>query len=84
MGRAEIRVEDTGPGVDATIGDTLFTPFTTSKPGGLGLGLAIARDIAREFGGDLRHVPLPGGTLLLADAARPHDRRLLPHILRRG
>jgi two-component system C4-dicarboxylate transport sensor histidine kinase DctB len=58
----ELSVEDTGPGIDATIGDTLFTPFTTSKPGGLGLGLAIARDIAREFGGDLRHVPLAGGT----------------------
>ncbi|WP_213980449.1 ATP-binding protein [Sphingomonas sp. dw_22] len=58
----ELSVEDTGPGIDAAIGDSLFTPFTTSKPGGLGLGLAIARDIAREFGGDLRHVPLAGGT----------------------
>lgn len=57
----EIRVSDNGPGVDPDIGDTLFTPFTTSKPGGLGLGLAIARDIAREFDGDLRYVPLPRG-----------------------
>jgi two-component system C4-dicarboxylate transport sensor histidine kinase DctB len=61
----EIRVEDNGPGVDAALSDTLFTPFTTSKPGGLGLGLAISRDIAREFGGELRHVPLPGGTCFL-------------------
>lgn len=61
QGTLEIRVSDNGPGVNPAIGDTLFTPFTTSKPGGLGLGLAIARDIAREFGGDLRHAPLPGG-----------------------
>lgn len=58
----EIRVDDNGPGIDPAVSDALFTPFTTSKPGGLGLGLAIARDIAREFGGDLRHVPLPSGT----------------------
>ena len=57
----EIRVEDNGPGVEAAVSDTLFTPFVTSKPGGLGLGLAISRDIAREFGGELRYVPLPHG-----------------------
>jgi two-component system C4-dicarboxylate transport sensor histidine kinase DctB len=57
----EISVRDNGPGVDPAIGDALFTPFTTSKPGGLGLGLAIARDIAREFGGDLRHIAGPDG-----------------------
>jgi two-component system C4-dicarboxylate transport sensor histidine kinase DctB len=61
-GMLEIGVEDNGPGIDPAVRDALFTPFTTSKPGGLGLGLAIARDIAREFGGDLRHVPLPAGT----------------------
>jgi two-component system, NtrC family, C4-dicarboxylate transport sensor histidine kinase DctB len=56
-------VEDNGPGVDPSVRDTLFTPFTTAKPGGLGLGLAIARDIAREFGGELRHQPgTPSGT----------------------
>lgn len=60
-GAVEIGVSDNGPGVDPGIGDTLFTPFTTSKPGGLGLGLAIARDIAREFGGDLHYAPLPDG-----------------------
>lgn len=48
-----LRVADNGPGVDPAIADTLFTPFVTGKVGGLGLGLAIARDIARAFGGDL-------------------------------
>lgn len=48
-----VRVSDNGPGVDASVRDTLFTPFVTARADGLGLGLAIARDIAREFGGEL-------------------------------
>jgi two-component system, NtrC family, C4-dicarboxylate transport sensor histidine kinase DctB len=48
-----LSVIDNGPGVDPEIADTLFSPFTSAKPGGLGLGLAIARDIA--------HTPGPGG-----------------------
>ncbi len=55
-----ISVIDNGPGVDAEIADNLFTPFTTGKTGGLGLGLAIARDIAREFGGDITHTSAAG------------------------
>jgi two-component system C4-dicarboxylate transport sensor histidine kinase DctB len=46
-------VADNGPGVAAEWADTLFTPFVTGKSEGLGLGLGIARDIAREFGGDI-------------------------------
>lgn len=53
----KLSVIDTGPGLDPAIAATLFTPFTSGKPDGLGLGLAIARDIAREFGGDLAHMP---------------------------
>ena len=56
-----LSVIDNGPGVDPEIADTLFSPFTSAKPGGLGLGLAIARDIAREFGGDIVHAANPGG-----------------------
>ena len=52
-----LSVADNGPGVDPEIRDMLFSPFTSAKEGGLGLGLAIARDIAREFGGDIEHVP---------------------------
>ncbi len=56
-----VTVVDTGPGVAADIAAQLFTPFTSSKAGGLGLGLAIARDIAREFGGELVHRPTAQG-----------------------
>ncbi|MEI5685795.1 MULTISPECIES: sensor histidine kinase [Sphingomonas] len=61
-----VRIADTGPGIDPAIADTVFEPFASAKPEGLGLGLAIARDIAREFGGELTVAPDgPGATFLL-------------------
>ncbi|MCR5872457.1 MULTISPECIES: ATP-binding protein [unclassified Sphingomonas] len=51
--RARIVVTDNGPGVLADLRDQLFTPFVTGREEGLGLGLAISRDIARDFGGEL-------------------------------
>jgi two-component system C4-dicarboxylate transport sensor histidine kinase DctB len=49
----QVRVSDNGGGIDPVLTDTLFSPFVSSKADGLGLGLAIAQTIAREFGGDL-------------------------------
>jgi len=59
--RAEVRVEDTGRGIDARNAPHLFEPFFTTKPRGTGLGLAIARQIAEEHGGTLRWENAPGG-----------------------
>ena len=56
-----LTVADNGPGVDPTIADALFTPFVSAKPEGIGLGLAIARDIARDFGGELTLATSPLG-----------------------
>lgn len=53
----ELTVEDNGPGLDPDIAPEIFTPFVTGKPDGLGLGLGIARDIMREFGGMLDTIP---------------------------
>lgn len=52
--RAVIYVSDTGPGLPS-VGERIFDPFFTTKPvgHGLGLGLAISRDIVHEFGGTL-------------------------------
>ncbi|MCL9999036.1 MAG: ATP-binding protein, partial [Erythrobacter sp.] len=53
--RVRLSVTDSGPGVPPEVRDTLFQPFVTSKPEGIGLGLAISRDIMRQLGGDLLH-----------------------------
>lgn len=49
-----VTVADNGPGIAPEVRDQLFMPFTTTKPTGLGLGLVISGDLAREFGGALR------------------------------
>jgi PAS domain S-box-containing protein len=48
-----ITVEDTGPGLDEESRQRLFEPFHTSKPDGLGMGLAISRSIVEAYGGRL-------------------------------
>jgi two-component system C4-dicarboxylate transport sensor histidine kinase DctB len=62
-GEVDIDIADNGAGMPSEIQRRLFTPFTTGRAEGLGLGLAIARDILREFGGDLMLVATsPEGT----------------------
>lgn len=49
-----IIVADNGPGVPSSIRETLFEPFVTcGKPEGLGLGLAMVREIAEELQGSV-------------------------------
>lgn len=48
-------VEDSGPGVAADALEQLFEPFNTTKPDGMGLGLAISRNLIRVQGGDLTY-----------------------------
>ncbi len=56
-----IHVSDNGPGVTPAVQQRLFTPFTTDKPDGLGLGLVISRDIVAAFGGKLVLEPSSSG-----------------------
>jgi len=44
-GRVTLQVEDTGPGLDESCIDRIFEAFFTTKPQGMGLGLAISRSI---------------------------------------
>ena len=50
----QIRVIDSGPGLDPRLQDSVFDPFVTSKPEGVGLGLALARQAADIHGGSLQ------------------------------
>jgi signal transduction histidine kinase len=52
-GRAVVRVCDDGPPLDAEVRASLFEPLRTTKTQGLGLGLPIARALARAMRGEL-------------------------------
>ena len=60
-----IEVADQGPGLDDEGLRQMFTPFYTSKPQGLGLGLSMSRSIVEGFGGFLDAERGEGGGLLL-------------------
>ena len=46
-----VEVQDTGTGIAADEIESIFDPFVTSKPEGLGLGLSICRSIIERHGG---------------------------------
>ncbi|MFI5142869.1 MAG: sensor histidine kinase [Thermoanaerobaculales bacterium] len=53
-------VDDDGPGVSPALRSKLFLPFVSTKPSG-GLGLAMARRLARLHGGEVEYEPQPRG-----------------------
>lgn len=68
--KVAIRVTDNGPGVAPAVRQRLFTPFTTDKPDGLGLGLVISRDIVAAFGGELTLEAGDGGARFVIRLAK--------------
>jgi signal transduction histidine kinase len=60
-GRLQLTVADTGPGIDAAVADRLFTPFTSTKPTGTGLGLSVSRRVVEAHGGQLTAANRDGG-----------------------
>lgn len=77
---AEIRVRDTGIGIDEASMETIFEPFvqinrsfTKENEQGIGLGLAISRELARGMGGDLSATSEVGtGSTFLLTLPRVH------------
>ena len=82
--RVQIGIEDDGPGIADHAAEHVFEPFFTTTSSGTGLGLAVARSIARAHGGDLclEQSAAPGARFVLtlplpaqdnvADAAATH------------
>lgn len=77
--QAVLEIADNGPGIPDELRPHLFTPFTTTRADGTGLGLALSRRLVERAGGDIAlidggpgatfHVVLPLGREL-AEAAQ--------------
>jgi signal transduction histidine kinase len=61
LGRLQVEVEDTGPGIEPEIRDRVFEPFFSTKTSGSGLGLALVKRIAEDHGGGVALEQAPGG-----------------------
>jgi signal transduction histidine kinase len=57
----EVSIDDTGPGVEASIRNRLFEPLMTSRPKGIGLGLALVKRILERHGGSIAYRPGSSG-----------------------
>jgi signal transduction histidine kinase len=57
----EVCVRDRGIGLPTGRENNLYAPFVTTKPEGLGMGLAICRSIVESHHGQLWAEPNPGG-----------------------
>jgi signal transduction histidine kinase len=58
----QIHVADSGSGPPESLRSSMFEPFITSKPEGIGLGLALAKAAAEEHGGSLTFARVDGQT----------------------
>lgn len=50
----QLLIEDTGSGPPAQIATTIFEPFVSGKRDGIGLGLAVAREVVTDHHGSIR------------------------------
>ena len=63
---ARIAIADNGCGIATPLRDQVFVPFFTTKTGGFGIGLSLARQIAQVHGGQLElHVNEPRGCVFV-------------------
>jgi signal transduction histidine kinase len=66
----ELTIADDGPGVDEEARESLFEPGVTYREGGVGLGLGIARRVARSFGGEVHLAEAASGASFVVSMPR--------------
>ena len=67
-GRGIVEVDDNGRGVAPEMAESLFEPYLTSKPRGMGLGLTLSRQIVQQHGGSIWWRPIaPEGTRFVVE-----------------
>jgi signal transduction histidine kinase len=59
-GGVRVEVKDNGVGIEKEKLESIFQPFYTTKPNGMGMGLSISRSIVKEHGGQLIAKPNDG------------------------
>jgi len=75
-GGQRFQVDDEGPGVDPACRDRIFEPYFTTREEAAGLGLAIARSIARRHGGRVMLIETPGpGASFVLEVGSQHGAR---------
>jgi two-component system, LuxR family, sensor kinase FixL len=66
--RVVVQVDDNGPGVAPEMANSLFEPYQTTKPRGMGLGLPLSLQIVQKHAGSLWWEPkVPEGTRFLVE-----------------
>jgi signal transduction histidine kinase len=68
--RLTLRIEDNGPGMDRAQRERVGKPFFTTKPNGMGVGLALARRVLERSGGALLIDSEPGRGTVVSIALR--------------
>ncbi|MFO1192056.1 MAG: HAMP domain-containing sensor histidine kinase [Rhodoferax sp.] len=58
-GLLELRIIDSGPGIQEDVRKALFRPFFSTKSGGLGIGLALVKRMVEQWGGQIALQPAP-------------------------
>ena len=78
-GEAVLEVEDDGPGIPVDVQERIFEVFYSSRGGGTGLGLPIARQIVERHGGTIEVDSVEGrGTIFRIRLPRHHVRSVRP------
>lgn len=74
-GCAEVSISDCGAGISDDVRGSIFDAFVTTKPGGTGIGLSIARTIVEAHGGKLtaKNNPAGGATFCFSIPVGPDD-----------